>query len=88
MRRLLAFLALLSGLTAIGASPQASALSSAASEIAATQTTQSDKRKQVECRADRKNPANRAESSKECKQFRPVVIFIPTVQMGSDRAYE
>lgn len=88
MRRLFAFLALLTGLTAIGATPQASVLSAVAMEVAAAETTQGEKRKQPECRTERKNPASRGDATKDCKETRPVIIYIPTVQFGPDRAFE
>lgn len=88
MRRLFAFLALLTGLTAIGASAQANVISASALEVAVAAATLGDKRKQAECPIARKTQTNRAESSKDCKEFRPVVIVIPTVQFGADRAFE
>lgn len=88
MRHLFAFLALLSGLTAFGASAQANVASASAMAVSVSATTQSDKRKQAECRVERKKSANQGAAEKGCKDTSTVIIFIPTVQFGPDRAYE
>lgn len=88
MRHLLALLALISGLAALGAPVQASSLSAAALEVTGAEAAQSDKRKAAECRAERRASGSKDETGKECKRAKPVIIFIPTVQFGPDRAFE
>ncbi|MXO57189.1 hypothetical protein [Pontixanthobacter gangjinensis] len=88
MRGLLALFALLSGLAAVGAPANAAMLSEACEQVASSETSQSGKQSQCECRADRKPVPGKSGSGKACKPRKPVIIYIPTVQMGIDRAYE
>ncbi len=88
MRRLLAFLALLSGLAAVNAPAHAALLNGAAEHISASETAQSEKQQKNICRNDKRSAPEKSDTAKGCKTRKTVIIFIPTVQFGPDRAFE
>ncbi|OZA91883.1 MAG: hypothetical protein B7X57_09390 [Erythrobacter sp. 34-65-8] len=88
-RRLLACLALLTGLAAIGTPANAAFAETLSAQVgvskAASGTPAAERR---ECSAQRgTNPAKR-DVAPQCKHRRAIVITIPTVQYGPDRALE
>ncbi len=88
MRRLVAFLALFSGLLAAGAPANAAVLDRACEQVASADFTQSGKQTPCDCRTDKRGDSAKKDRNKGCKPRKPVIIYIPTVQLGSDRAYE
>ena len=89
LARLLACLALVTGLAAIGVPVQASVGSVAseqASPVAACQ--QVAKPDRCQCQADPRGKLDRNDAATACRTRKPVVIYIPTVQLGADRARE
>lgn len=89
LARLLACFALITGLAAIGAPVQA-AVGSVASEQAspAAACPQAAKPDRCQCQLDQRGKADRSDSTASCRTRKPVVIYIPTVQLGADRARE
>ena len=88
-RRLLACLALLTGLAAIGTPANAAFADTLSAQVGASKTapgTPSTER--CECSAQRGTAPGKREAAPQCKQRRPVVITIPTIQYGPDRALE
>lgn len=88
MRRIFAFLALFSGLLAAGAPANAAVLNEACEQVASADFTQSGKQAECDCRADKRGTPGKKDGNKGCKTRKPIIIYIPTVQMGIDRAYE
>jgi len=88
MRRLLALLALLSGLAACGAPATAAQLSDVCDRVTSSESAEAGKSEACKCREARRDAAGKANTSKGCKTRKPVVIFIPTIQIGVDRAHE
>ncbi|MFZ1743856.1 MAG: hypothetical protein WAT93_13440 [Pontixanthobacter sp.] len=88
MRHLIALFALLSGLAAVGAPVTAAQISEACEQVASAESSQQGKQCQCESRSERKPVPGKSGSGKSCKARKPVVIYIPTVQFGADRAYE
>lgn len=88
LARLLACLALVTGLAAVGAPVQAKMLTAASEQIeSSAQNAQPGK--SVDCSAvEPRNVKSSAQSQAKCRVRKPVVIYIPTVQFGPDRAYE
>ena len=85
--RLLAFLALLTGLAALGAPAQAFEGSvSVGVEQRADQDDSKDA--QAQCAEKQRKQKSRTEKLVPCKQQQPVTVYIPTVMFGADRAYE
>ncbi|ABC63110.1 hypothetical protein [Erythrobacter litoralis] len=88
-RQILTLLALLTGLAAVGVPAQA-----AMGEMFGPQVqsdSQSEKRDQrEECRTakDSERSPIRREGVKPCPPRKTVKIYLPTVMLGSDRAYE
>lgn len=88
LRRLLACLALLTGLAAIGAPVNAGVVDTFAAQVGASKAAPAvPSTERADCQAQRTSTGNRREQP-ECRQRRPVIIYIPTVQYGPDRALE
>jgi hypothetical protein len=90
LRRLFACLALITGLTAFGVPVDARVLPSAEQQLASSAGT-SQPGKGVNCDSQaQQRPGHKAKDvvRSDCRQRAPVVIFIPTVQFGADRAFE
>lgn len=89
LRRLLTCLAVITGLAAISA-PASAAVASALSEQVGSAATaqQSAQSAQRKCEQLPDSSPSKSEPSSTCKLRKAVVIFIPTVQIGSDRARE
>ncbi|MDN3645600.1 hypothetical protein QWY75_05190 [Pontixanthobacter aestiaquae] len=88
MRRLIALLALLSGLAAAGAPVTAAQVSDVCDRITSSESAEAGKVQACKCRESRRNSSGKADTTKGRKSCKPVVIFIPTIQFGADRAYE
>lgn len=88
LRRLLACLALVTGLAAVGAPAQASFAE--ALEQLEIASSQSDKAKTPaeECEARQQAQRKRGLKPAPCADERPVTIYLPTVMFGPDRALE
>lgn len=87
LRRLLACLALITGLAAVGAPVQA-ALYEASSVQAATGTERPCKGESCDCPNVPRQTIPGAREKAPCKPAPVITIVIPTVQLGADRAYE
>lgn len=87
LARLLACLALVTGLAAVGV-PASAAVSQAASQQVEVDGQQQGK--SVPCTpVSPRNASNPVDSSQpKCRARKPLVVYIPTVQFGSDRAFE
>lgn len=89
LTRLLACLALITGLAATGTPANAAyalALSAQVSDSAVE--AQASKSQRCESIARKGKLPPKAATAPECKPRKPVVIYIPTVQFGPDRAFE
>ncbi len=88
LARLLACLALVTGLAAVGAPAQARLLS-AASEQIESNAQNPQPGKSAECSpVEQRNVKGATQAQAKCRARKPVVIYIPTVQFGPDRAFE
>lgn len=85
--RFLAFLALLTGLAALGAPAQAFEGSVG---VGVEQRADQDDAKdaQSQCAERQRKQKSRTDKLTPCKPQQPVVIYIPTVMFGPDRAFE
>lgn len=89
LTRLLACLALITGLAAAG-TPANAAFAQALSAEVSDRATEAQPGKAQRCDAatrKSKMPA-KADPAPGCKVRKPVTIYIPTVQFGPDRAFE
>ena len=88
LARLLACLALITGLAALGTPASAAVVQSASQQVEAS--GQQSPNKTVTCNAAEPRNATTASDPAQvrCRARKPVVIYIPTVQFGPDRAYE
>lgn len=88
LARLLACLALVTGLAAVGV-PANAAVSQAASQQVETEGQQQPGRSAVCTPASPRNTSGPIDSAQpKCRARKPVVIYVPTVQFGADRAFE
>ena len=89
MRQLLAFLALLSGLAAAGVPAHAALGEQMGVGVEQAAPGANDPREAKNpCEEKQRKQKLRGEKVTPCKKPEPVVITIPTVQFGPDRAYE
>jgi len=88
MRRIFAFLALLSGILIAGAPANAAVMNEACQQVASADAAQSGKQVKCDCRSEKRGTPGKKSSDRGCKARKPVIIYIPTVQLGIDRAYE
>jgi hypothetical protein len=89
LRRLLACLALITGLAAIGAPVNAGAVDTFAAQVGTSKPVPAAPAvEREECQTQRGAMTGKREKSPDCRQRRTVVITIPTVQFGPDRALE
>ncbi len=88
LRRLLACLALITGLAAIGAPAQASVYQTASGVELAAGIEKPCKGEACECPTGRRHSQLGARQKVPCKPAPVITIVIPTVQFGADRAYE
>jgi len=89
LRRLLACLALITGLTAIGAPVNAAMADTVAAQVGTSRSTPAAPSvEREECKVQRGAMAGRRGQSTDCRPRQTVIITIPTVQFGPDRALE
>jgi hypothetical protein len=88
-RQLLALLALLTGLAAVGAPAHAALGREIGIGVEQSASGDSDAREAKSlCEEKQRKQKLRGEKVTPCKKQEPVVIYLPTVQFGADRAYE
>ena len=87
LRQVLAFLALLTGLTAVGVPVQAYDNNV---RIGVEQRADPDDVKDAQnaCEDKQRKQKSRTDKMTPCKKQQPVTIYIPTVMFGPDRAFE
>ncbi len=89
LRQVIALFALLSGLAAVGAPVHAAVGGSVGSVMEQSDTREADARtKRAPCPAKDKKQKLRDSKPAPCAKPEPVVIYLPTVMFGVDRAYE
>lgn len=92
LRQLLALLALLTGLAAIGAPVQAAVNSAVGVGVGVEQPSDSrdteTRDAQNVCADKQRKQKLRGEKVTPCKKQEPVTVYIPSVMFGADRAYE
>ncbi|MEW4448170.1 hypothetical protein [Qipengyuania sp. JC766] len=87
-RRLIACLVLLTGLAAVNAPAHAAALGSTAQAAAAQECTPGSEEQRCRCRSAKEAGDRKPGERGPCKVRKPIVIYLPTVQLGPDRALE
>jgi hypothetical protein len=89
LRRILACLALITGLAALGTPAEARMMLDFGQQVENGPTT-SQGGQQAPCSAapQRTNAQGKIATQPGCAPRRPIVIYIPTVQFGPDRARE
>lgn len=87
-RRLLACFALISGLAATGAPVSVAAVEAATQRVVSGETTRQEAEARCKQNEQRVGNDERNGSDRRCKQRKSVTIYVPTVQIGSDVAYE
>ncbi|MBD3773120.1 MAG: hypothetical protein IE921_06020 [Rhodobacteraceae bacterium] len=90
LRRLLACLALLTGLAAVGGPAQAAFADAIAEQTqSSTQAPQPGKAQTCPCQDRRTAKGDKSTTPPECRmRTKPVTVYIPTVMFGADRAFE
>lgn len=89
LRRLLACLALLTGLAAVGAPINAGVVDPVTAQVGVNKPAPTvAPTERAECQQPRASTGNRRTQSADCRPRRTVIITIPTVQFGADRAFE
>ena len=88
LRRLITLLALLTGLAAAGAPAHAVVFNAASGVEVAAGAEKSGQREDCETRAKDRRSLASPRKAEPCKPAPAVRVLIPTVQMGTDRAYE
>lgn len=89
LRRLLACLALLTGLAAVGAPAHATIVEVVGAQVEMSQRVEDDTRDEDTACAERQRQQRlRGVKVTRCRSSEPVTIYIPTVQFGPDRAFE
>lgn len=87
LARLLACLALFTGLAAVGAPAQAKLIAEVSEQMQTAKSGQPTSN--LECTsAEQRNVKSATQPQARCPVRKPVVIYIPTVQFGPDRAFE
>ena len=89
LRRILACLALITGLAAVGTPAQARMMLDFGHQVEnTTGTSQSAPQASCNSAPQRTNAQGKVMTLPGCAPRRPIVIYIPTVQFGPDRARE
>lgn len=89
LRRLLACLALLTGLAAIGTPANAAVADALSAQVGVSKSAPSaPSTERCECAPERSAASGKRSASARSKAQRPVVITIPTIHFGADRAHE
>ncbi len=88
-RRLLTCLALITGLAAAGAPANAAVMDALSEQVSASAAPcQQASNAQCECVVQPSTSPSKGDPIKVCKTRKPVVVYIPTIHFGADRAYE
>ena len=89
LRRILACLAILTGLATTAAPAQARMMAvMSQSVVEGSQSAQGNNVAACEQVQQRQDVRSKAATLRPCKPTKPVVIVIPTIQLGPDRALE
>ena len=88
LRRLLACLAIATGLAAVSAPAQAALYQGLSAQLEQGEKAGETKRAECECQERQRAQRLRGEKPTPCDTAKPLRIYIPTVQFGADRAYE
>lgn len=89
LTRLLACLALITGLAAAGTPANAAFAQAASAEISGgAEATQPGRASRCEAAVRKGRVPSRSDSASGCRDCAPIQIYIPTVQFGPDRAFE
>lgn len=89
LSRFLACLALITGLAAVGAPVNAGAVDTFAAQVGASRSVSATpSADRTECQSQRGSMSAKRERTVECAPRRSVIIYLPTVQYGPDRALE
>ena len=89
LRQVIALFALLSGLAAVGAPVHAAVGGNVGAVMEQSDTREADARtKRVPCPANDTKQRLRESKPAPCAKPAPVIIYLPTVMFGIDRAYE
>lgn len=90
LRQLLALLALLTGLAAIGAPVQAAVNSAVGVGVEQPSDSRDTETRDAQnlCADKQRKQKLRGEKVTPCKKQEPVTVYIPSVMFGVDRAYE
>lgn len=89
LARILAAFALVTGLASIGAPADARLLASISEQVESAPSSQTGSA-QVPCPVATQDARlkGKVDPNADCKPRRPVIIYLPTVQYGPDRALE
>ena len=89
LSRLLACLALLTGLAAFGAPANAAVVETAAAQVEITyNSADSQRAERRPCQARRSAAPTAPPAGSPCRARKPLVIYVPAVLLGPDRARE
>lgn len=89
LRRVLTCLAIVTGLAAVGAPVNATIIESLSEQVRTSKPApHASETESCECRAERERVPGKRGETPECKPRKSVVIHIPAVLLGSDRALE
>lgn len=89
LRRILACFALITGLAAAGAPLSADTIESLSQQVGTSKPAPANGCVEVcECSPVQAGKVGRKGQTTRCKPGKPLVIYIPTVQFGPDRAFE
>ena len=89
LRRVLACFALVTGLAAVGVPVNATIIESLSEQVRTDKPApHASETESCECRAERDRVPGKRGEDPECKPRKSVIIYIPTVMLGVDRAIE
>jgi hypothetical protein len=90
LRRILACLALITGLAAVGTPAQARMMLDYGQQVENSPAVSQGSQQQLPCsvQPQRLGPQGKVVAQPGCAPRKPIVIYIPTVQFGPDRARE
>ena len=89
LRRLLASLALLTGLAAVSAPAHAQLIEALHTHLETSERQdQADQQQRCPCEHQQGQARSRTKTAEPCPGERPVRIYLPTVQLGIDLALE
>ncbi len=88
-RRLIAFAALLTGLAAIGVPAHAEIVGDMIERMeVSADKKDAAKQHDCECAEQQRLQKLKGQKPKPCEVAQPIRIYVPTVMLGADRAYE